>query len=193
MYIYKNMLAVTNRRLCKKPFLEQIDSLAACHPKGIILREKDLSQEEYLLLAGQVMAICKKQGTTCILHTWISAARRLDCPNIHLPLRKFREIAKERKSFEKIGVSIHSPEEARAAAGLGADWLIAGHIFPTECKKGLAPRGLEYLRQICGKVSIPVYGIGGITEKNAPLVMEQGAAGYCVMSGIMAGPVTYPE
>ena len=51
-----------------------------------------------------------------------------------------------------------------AAEKLGADYLIAGHIFNTPCKQGTPGRGLDYLRRVCESVSIPVFGIGGITE-----------------------------
>ena len=32
----------------------------------------------------------------------------------------------------------------------------------TDCKKGLAPRGLDFLKNVCDSVDIPVYAIGGI-------------------------------
>ena len=54
---YKNVVAVTNRSLCERPFLEQIERVCACHPKALILREKDLSEEEYFLLAKEVLGI----------------------------------------------------------------------------------------------------------------------------------------
>lgn len=187
MYTFKNLLAVTNRKLCTRPFLEQVDWLASCHPAGIILREKDLTEEEYTLLAGQVLAVCEKHGTPCILHTWPDAARRLGCPDIHLPLWKLREAAGTLGDFRKTGASVHSVEEAKEAEDLGASYLTAGHIFPTDCKKGVPARGLGFLREVCGAVSIPVYGIGGVTEENAGEVLRQGAAGYCVMSGVMRG------
>lgn len=185
MYTFKNLLAVTNRRLCTRPFLEQVDHLASCHPAGIILREKDLTEGEYQALAEQVQAVCGKYQTACIFHTWPEVSRRLGCPNIHLPLWKLRECAEELEGFEKIGASIHSVEEAKEAEGLGATYLTAGHIFLTDCKKGVPPRGLGFLGKVCEAVTIPVYGIGGITEENAGDVMRCGAAGYCVMSGVM--------
>ncbi len=185
MYTFKNLLAVTNRRLCIRPFLEQVEWLASCHPAGIILREKDLTEQEYQALAEQVLAICGKYRTACILHTWPEVSKRLGCPNIHLPLWKLRECGEELAGFEQIGASIHSVAEAREAQSLGATYLTAGHIFPTDCKKGVPARGLGFLREVCEAVTIPVYGIGGITEENAGDVMRCGAAGYCVMSGVM--------
>lgn len=82
-------------------------------------------------------------------------------------------------------MSVHSVEQAVRAQQLGADFLIAGHIFPTDCKPGLPPRGLEFLGQVCRAVTIPVYAIGGITPENAPLAVKAGAAGVCIMSGAM--------
>ena len=69
---YKNVVAVTNRSLCERPFLEQIERVCACHPKALILREKDLSEEEYFLLAKEVLGICRQYQVSCILHTYFT-------------------------------------------------------------------------------------------------------------------------
>lgn len=63
-------------------------------------------------------------------------------------------------------------------------WTL-GHIFATQCKPGLPPRGLALLKEVCTHSPIPVYAIGGITLANLPQVLEAGAAGGCMMSGFM--------
>ena len=63
----ENVIAVSNRHLCKRPFLEQIKIVCEWHPKALILREKDLTEAEYEQLAGQVMKICKTYKVPCIL------------------------------------------------------------------------------------------------------------------------------
>ena len=73
----------------------------------------------------------------------------------------------------------------KAAESLGADYLFAGNIFETDCKKGLPGRGLEFLERVCKEVTIPVYAIGGITKEKMPRILETGAAGGCMMSGFM--------
>ncbi|MFQ7550981.1 MAG: thiamine phosphate synthase [Blautia marasmi] len=40
---------------------------------------------------------------------------------------------------------------------------------------------------VCESVRIPVYAIGGITPDRVNDVLDAGAAGFCVMSGIMCG------
>jgi thiamine-phosphate diphosphorylase len=185
MYTFHDIIVVTNRHLCNKPLSKQIEVLAKKKPHGIILREKDLEEAEYEKLAIEIMRICKQEDVPCILHFYPEAALRLECKNIHLPLSKFKEMSWIKEKFEMIGVSVHSLEEALEAKRLGATYLIAGHIFETDCKKGVKPRGLEFLRAICCNVSIPVYGIGGMNESNACLIDECGAAGYCMMSTAM--------
>ena len=91
------------------------------------------------------------------------------------------------KDFDIIGASIHSVEEAKRAEKLGASYLTAGHIYKTGCKPDLAPRGLEFLREVCQSVDIPVYAIGGIHLEGSQFaeIQEAGAKGGCVMSEFM--------
>jgi thiamine-phosphate pyrophosphorylase len=89
--------------------------------------------------------------------------------------------------FSVVGVSVHSVLEAQEAISLGATYLTAGHIFSTDCKKGVPPRGLDFLREICSLSPVPVYAIGGIhlDSEQIRMVEECGAAGVCIMSGMM--------
>ena len=47
------IIAVTNRKLYERPFLEQIRRIVEKKPYAIILREKDLPEPEYEELAAQ--------------------------------------------------------------------------------------------------------------------------------------------
>ena len=67
---YGQVVAVTNRSLTERPFLEQIRRVCEMHPDALILREKDLSEKEYEELAKKVMAICAEYQVPCILHTF---------------------------------------------------------------------------------------------------------------------------
>ena len=181
-----DILCVTSRTLCKEEFLQRVEEIAANKPKGIILREKDLSEKEYKELAEKVLVICKKDDVPCMLHSFIDVAIELGAENIHLPLHILRKVdEKTKETFKIIGASCHSVEEAHEAEQLGCTYITAGHVFVTDCKKGLAPRGVEFLQNVCESVSIPVYAIGGISSENINAVRKVGAAGACVMSGLM--------
>ena len=181
-----DILCVTNRKLCREDFLTRIERIAACHPAGIILREKDMQTVDYQKLAAAVLEICERYGVKCILHSFTDVAISLQAKAIHLPLHLLREMTREQKAqFADLGASCHSVEDALEAQTLGCTYITAGHVFETDCKKGLPGRGLEFLRSVCTAVDIPVYGIGGIDADNIALVRNAGATGACLMSSLM--------
>ena len=181
---YAHMMAVTNRHLCDRDFLEQIEFLASTDIDAMILREKDMTPEAYEVLAKAVLNICEKYHKKCILHSFSDVAEKLHCENIHLPLPILTELSEKGalNSFKHIGTSVHSVEDALAAERAGATCLTAGHIFETDCKKGLPGRGLIFLENVCHSTKLPVYAIGGITPENLETVMRAGAVGGCMMS-----------
>ncbi len=182
-----DIICITNRSLCIGDFLAQTEKIAKAHPKAVVLREKDLTPSEYLTLAKQVTEICKKHGTSCILHSFTDVAISLGADGIHLPLHLLRDMSDEdRRCFKVIGASCHSVQEAKEAEMLGCTYITAGHVFDTDCKKGLPGRGLDFLRSVCEAVDIPVYAIGGIGKDNYASVKTAGAAGACIMSGFMS-------
>ena len=140
-----------------------------------------------MTLANEILDICTKNNVKCILHFYPNVAKKLECDAIHLPLFKLRENQKCLSGFKIIGTSVHSVEEAIEAQNLGATYISAGHIFATDCKKGVPPRGLEFLKEVWQAVNIPVYAIGGIklSDEQIKLITDCGAAGGCIMSGMM--------
>ena len=71
------------------------------------------------------------------------------------------------------------------AQALGCTYITAGHVFETDCKKGLPGRGLAFIQKVSAAVEIPVYAIGGIAPSNVSQVKAAGASGVCLMSSLM--------
>lgn len=182
------VIAITNRKLCYGDFLNQIRLLAKAGVDQLVLREKDLTKIEYEELAKDVLSICEEYAITCVLHKYIEVAKKLGMPRIHLSVPDTIEHKKELQSFSYLGVSTHSLEQLKIAQEYHADYVFYGHVFPTDCKKGVPARGVENLKSICESAIIPVYAIGGITPENAGQATAAGASGVCVMSwGMQAG------
>ena len=185
------LIAVTDSASCPRPLAEQIErltKLTELRPQAVILRAKSLDKAAYRTLALQAQQSCKAAGIALILHSDWQLARKLGIQNLHLPLALLRQISEyERAYFTWLSTSVHSVGEAQEAQALGATVLIAGHIYTTQCKAGLAPRGLSFLQAVCSAISLPVYAIGGIgfdAAQHAEL-KANGARGACVMSAYM--------
>ena len=191
-----DIICVTNRHLCEEEFREKLVEIAKAHPLAVILREKDMSEEEYRKLASWFLPICREEGTKLFLHNFYRVAMELSSDGLHLPLPVLEEVMSELGSdqpellLDKLGVSelgasCHSVHDARRAKNYGCTYILAGHIFDTDCKKGLPGRGLEFLRKVTEEVDLPIYAIGGIEPENIDEVISEGAAGACIMSSAM--------
>ena len=185
-----SLLAVTNRHLSVHPYPEQITRICQTHPKGLILREKDLPDEEYEKLAKNILVLCEREGVLCFLHSRIDMARKLKCEQIHLSVPALQSLSEQERSalredFRELSISCHSMEDVEIAMAGGATQIILGTIFETECKKGVLGKGVEFVREICQKCPLPVYAIGGMNLQRLPLVIDAEAAGCCMMSGFM--------
>lgn len=180
-----DLVCVTHRGLCADDLPRRVGELCRGGISRIILREKDLSEAEYEALARQVL---DAGGDKVVLHHFPQVCQRLGVSRLHLSLGELEAYPALRAQVKLLGVSIHAPEEAIRAQALGADYVTAGHVFATDCKKGLPGRGLDFLRAVCSAVDIPVYAIGGIGPDNLADVARTGAAGACLMSGLMTCP-----
>lgn len=191
--LYKKIVAITNRHLCDRELLYQIELLCKAGVSALILREKDMTEKEYEMLAEKAVSIGMTYNTPVILHSFVNVAESLNNMAIHLSMPEFMRITKNdgnsyktlSSQFKIIGVSTHTLEEAVEAEKAGATYITASHIYETDCKKGLEPKGIDYLREVCEAVSIPVYALGGINYKNMAEALEAGAEKVCMMSEMM--------
>lgn len=158
---------------------------------AVQLREKDLGGGELFTLAEKTRALCDRYKAALLINDRIDVALAVDAAGVQLgklslPIETARTLLGRSKW---IGASIHSMEEVLPAQRSGADFLVFGPVYFTPSKAGYgAPQGLAALKTIVEASTIPVYGIGGITEENVVAVRETGARGIALIAGIIAAP-----
>ena len=183
------LLCVTNRALCADSLPMQVRRVLTARPAGILLREKDLEPAAYASLAHEIAPLCREAGVPLAVHTHVAVARELGCRHLHLTLPALEALPQpEREALARefeLSTSCHSVDDALRAVELGCARIIAGHVYETDCKPGLEPRGLAFLRAVCDAVRVPVWAIGGVTPERLPELAEAGAAGACMMSAFM--------
>ena len=93
--------------------------------------------------------------------------------------------ADARRTFPSgwIGRSVHSAEEAEAAAREGADYLLVGSIYETASHPGRPGAGLDLVRRTV-RLGLPVIAIGGIDAARAAAVRDEGAYGVAAISAL---------
>jgi thiazole tautomerase (transcriptional regulator TenI) len=83
-----------------------------------------------------------------------------------------------------VGASVHDAGEASMPRVAGADFYVAGHVFETPSHPGTVGRGPGLIRSIQARVQAPVVAIGGISPDRVEVLVEAGASGVAVLSGI---------
>ena len=125
------------------------------------------------------------------VHNFADFALRAGERNLWLPLGVLRSFSAAhgaeflRANFKKLVASCHSEAEAREALELGANAICLSHIFATDCKAGLAPKGLNLIRAVREFFAGEIYALGGITPRNFASVLRAGADRIAVMSSVM--------
>ena len=184
------IIGVTNRLLCRNDFFEQIEYICKQNLYALILREKDLDDKTYEEFAVKCNDICTKNNVLFFINTKINIAQKLKIKNVQVSFEDFITNKETLNSFDTVAVSVHSLSEALTVQKFVEEtsqniFLIAGHIFETDCKKGLEPRGIEFLKEICANVEIPVFAIGGINQTTIKQLKGINIEGVCLMSELM--------
>lgn len=153
---------------------------------AIHIREKDRSAGEL----AELVEILARKGvpkSKLIMNGRVDAAVRSGLAKVQLPAHGLPvKFVKEHYPYLGAGCSVHSVKEAIDREKDGADWLIAGHVFQTDSKNGLEPKGISFLQTISESVSIPVYAIGGVTPDVLPELKKLKVAGAAVMSYVFS-------
>jgi thiamine-phosphate pyrophosphorylase len=164
------------------------ECLAAGLP-AVQVREKDLGAGDLLALCRQLRDPTRQTGALLVVNDRVDVALAAGADAVQrthasLPIADIRTLADKRL---RVGASVHSLEEARAAAEAGADWIVFGPVYDTPSKRAYGPpQGLAALGAIVRAVSLPVVAIGGITPERVSEVRAAGAAGVAVISAILA-------
>jgi thiamine-phosphate pyrophosphorylase len=158
----------------------------------IQLRAKGSSVDKIRETAAKLAPITAKAGVGLVINDHLSIALEVGAPFCHLGQEDFfdngykhvEEILQGNKATQ-IGLSSHAPDQAKRAVAAGAAYVAIGPVFATGTKPKARPVTLEYVRWAAANLTVPWFAIGGINLSNIGSVIEAGAQGVCVVSGIL--------
>jgi len=151
-------------------------------------REKEKKMGAKLQECRAIREMTREAGAAFIVNDDIAIAILVGADGVHigqedLPVESVRQLVGEDMA---IGLSTHSPEEARDAVRRGADYIGVGPIFRTFTKEDVVdPVGFEYLEYVVGNEDIPFVAIGGIKEHNIGDIVKRGARCVALVTEIV--------
>lgn len=182
------LIGITDRNVMGMgdPVRAAEEALAGGLP-ALMLREKDLPEDQLLPLATRLRRRAAEAGASFILNRNLDVARGTGADGIHLGIDG-PSLAEARQALGAdalLGYSAHDINEVLRAFDAGADYVTFSPIFETPSKDGiLRPVGLEALARVVDEAPGPIVALGGIDESNVTAVLEAGAHGVAVIRAI---------
>jgi thiamine-phosphate pyrophosphorylase len=163
----------------------------------IQLRAKTSTPDEIRAMAKKILPVTRRANVGLVINDYDDIARELDADFCHLGQEDFFDAGYKSvidlwgmERVLHIGLSTHSPEQAKRAMKADADYLAIGPVFATGTKPAAKPVTLEYVRWAAENVTVPWFAIGGIHLENLNDVLAAGAKRVCVVSAILNAPDT---
>jgi len=169
-----------------EPITKQVEKALQGGVRALQLREKDLSPKELLAQALEIKPVIKKYDAKLFINDRADIAEIAGADGVHLTETSV-PVGEIKDKFPNliVGVSTHAKEGALLAEAEGADFITFSPIYETPSKIHFGPpQGPEKLGEIIKSVHLPVLALGGIKLNRVPEVLEQGAHGVAVISGI---------
>jgi thiamine-phosphate pyrophosphorylase len=176
-------MLVTDAGRARMPLLDLVSEATAGGVDAIYLRDADGSLDDLVLTARTLRARIGDE-VVLLVNGGPQTAMTLGT-GLHLRERDMTAAAARAVLGPRvaIGRSVHTP--AGATAGRGADYVLAGHVYPSPSKPGLPPLGLAGLSEIAAVAPCPVVAIGGIMSVRVTEVIRSGASGVAVIGAIV--------
>jgi thiamine-phosphate pyrophosphorylase len=158
----------------------------------IQLRAKKSSPDEIRRMAEKILPVTRRANVGLVINDHLDIARETGAEFCHLGQEDFFDAGhthtseiRNPKSEIRIGLSTHSPEQAKRALAAGPDYIAIGPVYSTGTKPMAKPVTLEYVRWAAANVTIPWFAIGGINLRRLDDVLAAGAKRICVVSAIL--------
>lgn len=170
---------------------ERLAAMTAALIRGgidiIQLRAKRESKEEILGMARNLAPLCGDAGIPFILNDHPDLVPLSGASGVHVgqddyPVTEARRLA---GPGAIVGKSTHSLDQALCASRESPDYLGFGPLFPTPTKPDYKPIGMEQIAAVQGRITLPVFCIGGIKLQNLREVLAAGARRVAIVSDLL--------
>ncbi len=172
-------------------FVDMVEAAVRSGATMVQLRDKSTPHDEVVRLASELLAVTRRYGALLIVNDHPTVARDIGADGVHVG-REDPSVAEARAILGPdtiIGASCYGEvDRAVAAEQEGADYVAFGTPFPSPTKASKGKTPIEIFQEAKQRVSVPVFAIGGINIDNAQQIIDAGADGIAVVSGVFAAP-----
>ncbi len=173
--------AIESSEQCKN----KVQSAVAQGLGLIQLRQKELSDTDYLALANDLLKITRNSDSKLILNCSLDLFIKTNADGIHYTGQRLRDCRQRPLANDKFfSVSTHTLEELQHAVDVGADFAMLSPVLATQSHPGEPELGWEHFGDIVKQIPIPVYALGGMSISHLAVARQHGAQGIAAISAL---------
>jgi thiamine-phosphate diphosphorylase len=179
---------ITDRRATRSGLAEAVDRALEVGVDSVQVRDKGASAAQIFTSTLEIARLARRRDVRVLVNDRVDVALAARAHGVHLAAHSLPpSVARGLlEPWQLLGVSVHSAEEAVAAARAGADYLTFGHVFATWAHRDEPARGVRMLAEVVSAAEVPVLAIGGISAERVGEVLAAGCAGVAVISAVLS-------
>ena len=174
--------------VCNGAWLKAAEQAIAGGADVLQLREKSLSDHEFMKRARQLRKLTADQNVLFFVNDRPDIAYLSDADGVHVG-REDLSVADARRIVGRtrlVGTSTHSVEQARQALSEEPDYIAVGPMFATITKPEAPVQGPRLLSAVLEFADRPTVAIGGITPRNVGSLDIRESVQIAACSGVIA-------
>lgn len=178
---------ITDRRAPQRGLSEALAAALGAGVDSLQVRDKGAPAAELFASVLDAQRLARACDARVLVNDRVDVALAARTHGVHLAAKSLPPAVARSilEAWQLVGVSVHSVDDAVAAARSGADYVTFGHVYATWSHEGVSPRGVRALREVVAAVDVPVLAIGGITAERVGEVLATGCAGIAVISAVL--------
>ena len=161
-----------------------LDHLLHKGARLVLFRQPQLSLHDYIAWSQEVLGYFQSTALEIVLSGDPSELQGLGVKRIHMPARVAQRYT-DRCCWEDnmgISVSCHNDTELKQACLLGADFVTLSPVQHTQTHPDAEPLGWDAFELLVQDMALPVYALGGLSERDAGRAIGYGAQGIAGIS-----------
>ena len=169
----------------EQDFFASLKNQLARGLKLIQVREKQLTKEQFIAFAKQVILLAEPYDAKVLISGDIALARDLGAHGVHLPSRSLLAL-KTKPAGMLVAASTHNKMELLYAQALDVDFVVLSPVKSTLSHPEAEPLGWKKFAELAQNVTLPVYALGGMALNDLPFAQSYGARGVAFQRGLTA-------
>lgn len=136
--------------------------------------------------AARLRRITTDRGLLLLVGADARLAEMCGADGLHLPERMITEAGALRAAHPawRLTAAAHGLKAAQAASRAGCDAVLVSPVFASASPSAGPPMGPEAFEALVRAAPLPVYALGGVNLRTAPLLAGSSAVGLAMIEGV---------